>query len=131
MKSRRGKDVAIGVCIFVMAIFSAAIVAQLLPVRSEVVVPAPKFPSAEAHYNALREQAKGGTKHTVTSLPDWSGIWQSGISTMSMRHPVDAPLSPEYRARYDEKQRQERELGEVYYDRLDALRAIGLSALDR
>ena len=37
---------------------------------------------------------------------------------MSMRHPVDAPLSPEYRARYEEKQRQQRQLGEVYYDRL-------------
>jgi hypothetical protein len=102
----------------VAAAFSTVVAAQLLPVQSEVVVPAPRFPSAEAHYNALREQAKGGTKHTVTSLPDWSGIWQSGISTMSMRHPVDAPLSKEYRARYEEKQRQERELGEVYYDRL-------------
>jgi hypothetical protein len=35
-----------------------------------------------------------------------------------MRHPVDAPLSPLYRKGYDEKQRQEREAGEVYYDRL-------------
>jgi hypothetical protein len=118
MKSHRDKGVIIGVYIFVVAISSTAIVAQLLPVRSEVVVPAPKFSSAEAHYAYLRAQATGGTKHTATSLPDWSGIWQSGITTMSMRHPVDAPLSKEYRARYEEKQRQERELGEVYYDRL-------------
>jgi hypothetical protein len=31
---------------------------------------------------------------------------------------VDAPLSPPYRARYEQKQKEERELGEVYYDRL-------------
>jgi len=66
------------------------------------------------HYKFLLKQANGGTKHTVNTLPDWSGIWQSGITTMSMRHPVDAPLSPAYRASYDEKQRQEREDGEVY-----------------
>jgi len=87
--------------------------------QREAVVPPPKrFASAEEHYKFLFAQANGGTKHTLTSLPDWSGIWQSGIATMSMRHPVDAPLSAQYRANYDEKQRQEKELGEVYYDRL-------------
>jgi hypothetical protein len=35
-----------------------------------------------------------------------------------MKHPVDAPLSPAYRVRYEQKQKEERELGEVYYDRL-------------
>ena len=86
--------------------------------RETVVPPPQRFPSAEAHYTFLLKQANGGTKHTVNTLPDWSGIWQSGIATMSMRHPVDAPLSPAYRASYAEKQRQEREAGEVYYDRL-------------
>jgi hypothetical protein len=87
--------------------------------QREAVVPPPvRFSSAEEHYNYLLKNANGGTRHTVTSLPDWSGIWQSGITTMSMHHPVDAPLSAEYRARYEEKQRQEREVGEVYYDRL-------------
>ncbi len=90
-----------------------------LPEQRERVVPPPaRYASAEEHYNALLKNANGGTKHTVTSLPDWSGIWQSGIATMSMAHPVDAPLSPAYRANYEEKQRQEREIGEVYYDRL-------------
>ena len=88
------------------------------PAREAVVPPAKVFASAEEHYAFLRARAGGGTAHTRTSLPDWSGIWQSGISTMSMRHPVDAPLSPAYRTNYDEKQRQEREIGEVYYDRL-------------
>ena len=90
-----------------------------LPAQREAVVPPPmKFTAAQEHYTFLLKRAKGGTTHTVNSLPDWSGIWQSGITTMSMNHPVDAALSPEYRARYEEKRRQERELGEVYYDRL-------------
>ncbi|PWT83904.1 MAG: hypothetical protein C5B57_05935 [Blastocatellia bacterium] len=89
------------------------------PAQREAVVPPPaRFSTAQEHYNSLLKQAKGGTRHTVNSLPDWSGIWQSGITTMSMNHPVDASLSPPYRARYEEKRRQERELGEVYYDRL-------------
>jgi len=92
---------------------------RLVPTQSEAVVPPLKqFSSAAEHYAFLLDRAKGGTKHTLTTLPDWSGIWQSGITTMSMKHPVDAPLSPVYRARYEQKQKEERELGEVYYDRL-------------
>ena len=103
-----------GLCLSVAVAFAPVAFAQ-----REAVVPPPKtFSSAEEHYTYLREKARGGTKHTVTTLPDWSGLWQSGMSTMSMAHPVDARLSPVYRARYEEKRRQERELGEVYYDRL-------------
>jgi hypothetical protein len=102
---------AVGIVFFVAVSIAHA--------QRETAVPPPmQFASAEEHYKYLLAGARGGTKHTVSSLPDWSGIWQSGITTMSMRHPVDAPLSPAYRASYEEKQRQERELGEVYYDRL-------------
>jgi hypothetical protein len=113
-----------GVCLSVAVAFVPAAFAQRdplgsLPAQREPVVPPPtRFASAREHYDALLKRANGGTKHSVTSLPDWSGIWQSGIATMSMAHPVDAPLSPAYRANYDEKQRQEHEIGEVYYDRL-------------
>jgi hypothetical protein len=100
------------------ASFIIAFVPTAFAQREPVVRPPMQFSSAEQHYKYLLDRARGGTKHTATSLPDWSGIWQSGITTMSMSHPVDAPLSAPYRARYEEKQRQERELGEVYYDRL-------------
>jgi hypothetical protein len=109
--SRRATTALAGL---VFGAFAATVFAQ----REAVVPPPMRFSSAEQHYKFLLDRARGGTTHTAASLPDWSGIWQSGISTMSMTHPVDAPLSAEYRARYDEKQRQERELGEVYYDRL-------------
>jgi hypothetical protein len=125
MEPRRTLAGLSAVCLFVVGVLGTSTFAQREPLgasasaQRETVVPAPKrFSSAEEHYKFLLAQAKGGTKHTLTSLPDWTGIWQSGITTMSMRHPVDAPLSPEYKVRYDEKQRQERELGEVYYDRL-------------
>jgi len=104
----------VAICLAFVAAFVSTASAQ----REAVVPPPSRFASAQEHYDFLLKNAKGGTKHTITSLPDWSGIWQSGITTMSMNHPVDAPLSREYRARYDEKQRQEREVGEVYYDRL-------------
>jgi hypothetical protein len=114
MKPRRNLAALGAVCLFVVGALGTTALAQ-----REAVAPPPKvFSSAEEHYTYLLAQAKGGTKHTAASLPDWTGIWQSGITTMSMRHPVDAPLSPEYKARYAEKQRQEKELGEVYYDRL-------------
>ena len=108
--------VSLAAVFLVSGSFAANAFAQsrLQPTKSETVVPPPKqFKSAEEHYNFLLQRAKGGTKHTLTSLPDWSGIWESGITNMSMKHPVSAPLSPEYRARYEQKQKEERETGEV------------------
>jgi hypothetical protein len=42
------------------------------------------YESAEAHYNALLEEAKkrgGPTRHTFATLPDWSGHWGSENNT--------------------------------------------------
>jgi hypothetical protein len=42
------------------------------------------FAAAEEHYNVLLEQAERGggpTRHTLTSLPDWSGHWGTDNST--------------------------------------------------
>ena len=36
------------------------------------------FKSAKEHYEAWLKDAKGGTKHTRTSVPDWSGVWEGG-----------------------------------------------------
>ena len=115
MELRRTLAMA-GVCLSAAGILAPVALAQ----REAVTPPPAPFMSPQEHYEFLLKRANGGTRHTLGSLPDWSGIWQSGFTTMSMSHPVDAPLSPVYRARYDEKQRQERELGEVYYDRLTA-----------
>jgi hypothetical protein len=35
------------------------------------------FATSAAHYAALKAAAKGGVKHTVLTIPKWSGIWTS------------------------------------------------------
>ncbi len=80
-------------------------------------LPARVFSSAEEHYNYLLEQADGGTQHTVATLPNWSGMWLGQSDLSSLPHPTDAPLTPDFRAHYDELQRQMADDGEVDYDR--------------
>ncbi|MGH9784076.1 MAG: hypothetical protein ACRD88_07805, partial [Terriglobia bacterium] len=36
------------------------------------------YTNAAAHYQAWLEEAKGGTKHTKDTIPDWSGRWEGG-----------------------------------------------------
>src|SRR5215467_15994226 len=46
------------------------------------VVPPPKtFATSEEHYKYLLEQAKGGTKHTISSVPRWDGLWVTAGNT--------------------------------------------------
>jgi hypothetical protein len=92
------------------------------------VVPPPKvFATSDEHYASLLEQAKGGTKHTITSVPRWEGLWvTAGNTHMDMF--IDPPgftgkirpgvLTPAYEVAYKERWRQQQEMGEVQYDRL-------------
>jgi hypothetical protein len=70
----------VAVATFALIVFSAHsnLVAQ--PERSEAVrtaarvVPPPKaFATSDEHYKFLLARAKGGTKHTITSVPRWDG----------------------------------------------------------
>ncbi len=46
------------------------------------VVPPPKtFATSDEHYAYLLEQAKGGTKHTLNSVPRWDGLWVTAGNT--------------------------------------------------
>jgi hypothetical protein len=36
------------------------------------------FKTAAEHYQAWLKDAKGGTKHSKDTIPDWSGIWNGG-----------------------------------------------------
>jgi hypothetical protein len=94
------------------------------------VEPPPKtFATSDEHYAYLRGLAKGGTKHTINSVPRWDGLWvTAGNTHMDMF--IDPPgsgfqgkvregvLTPPYDAAYKERWRQQVELGEVQYDRL-------------
>lgn len=47
------------------------------------VEPPPRdFATAEEHYRFLHEQAEGGTKHTMATIPVWDGLWTSGNNSM-------------------------------------------------
>jgi hypothetical protein len=70
------------------------------------------YESAEAHYNALLEDARrrgGPTEHTMTSLPDWSGHWGTENNTgelaivglNSFAEGMAVRLTPEARAQFE------------------------------
>ena len=58
-------------------------------------------------YQAMRAAAHGGLKMTWDKLPDWTGLWshESGfaIDEDQKGQYATAPLTPAYKARYDEK----------------------------
>src|SRR5262245_8961836 len=92
-----------------------------------VVPPSKTFASSEEHYKFLIAAAKGGTKHTISSVPRWDGLWVTAGNT-HMNSFIDPPgftgkvrdgvLTPPYEKAYKERWRQQTELGEVQYDRL-------------
>ena len=88
----------------------------------QTVAPAKPFATSEEHYKFLLSQAKGGTKHTLTTVPRWDGLWVTAgnthmnmfIDTGSFTGKVrPGVLTPEYEKAYRERWRQQTELGEV------------------
>jgi hypothetical protein len=100
-----------------------------------VVPPEQEFASSDAHYAWLLEQAGGGTKHTLTSVPRWDGLWETAGNT-HMDSFIDGGmiggtvregvLTPAYEAAYKERWRQQQEEGQVRYDRLTSCEPAGL-----
>ena len=95
------------------------------PLKAE---PPPRvFATSDEHYAYLLQQAKGGTKHTITSVPRWDGLWVTAgnthmdmfISPPDFKGKVrEGVLTAPYEKAYKERWRQQQELGEVQYDRL-------------
>jgi hypothetical protein len=60
-----------------------------------------RFTTAREHYDAWLKEARGGTKHTRTTIPDWRGRWAGGpVGLTGGREPassVAALLTPQYR----------------------------------
>jgi hypothetical protein len=96
--------------------------------------PPQDFATAEAHYGYLLEQAGGGTRHTIESVPQWTGLWTSGSNTMAslfLDIPDDAPawrttgvpvkdgvLTPPYETQFRARRAEMEQYGEQRYDRL-------------
>jgi hypothetical protein len=100
----------------------------------QTVAPPKAFASSDEHYKFLLSQAKGGTKHTLATVPRWDGLWvTAGNTHMDMF--IDPPgfmgkvrpgvLTPPYEKAYRERWRQQQELGEVQYDRLTSCEPPG------
>src|SRR5687768_3354112 len=91
-----------------------------------VVNPPKAFATSDEYYMYLFEQAKGGTKHTLASVPRWDGLWVTAGNT-HMEMFIEPPgsgfkgkvregvLTPAYETAYKERWRQQQELGEVQY----------------
>ena len=98
------------------------------------VEPPPKpFKTAEEHYKYLLEKAHGGTKHTMSTIPVWDGLWASGNNTMPGLFLVNGTLStawrpgakvkegvltPPYEKQFKERRAEVEKYGEQLYDRL-------------
>jgi hypothetical protein len=65
------------------------------------------------HYQAWLKSAQGGTRHTMSTLPDWDGLWEGGGSWLSSRQvqasTVAAALTPQYREYYVQQLKAESE----------------------
>jgi len=90
--------------------------------------PAKEFATSDEQYEYLLAQAKGGTKHTLASVPRWDGLWNTAGNT-HLEAFIDGPgglagkvregvLTPAYEKAYKERWRQQTEEGQVHYDRL-------------
>src|SRR5215467_1480391 len=85
---------------------AALITWVLLPVCAS----AQEHRNASEHFEALKREAKGGTKITWDKLPDWTGIWTRtpGIGLKfdpaqpSLQQPT-AQLTPEFARKHKEK----------------------------
>src|SRR5688500_20276900 len=91
----------------------------------QVVEPPRVFATSDEHYKYLLGQAKGGTKHTLTSVPRWGGLWVTAGNT-HMNMFIDPPgftgkvrpgvLTPPYEPAYRDGWRHQQELGKVPCD---------------
>jgi hypothetical protein len=59
------------------------------------------FTSAQQHYEAWLKEARGGTRHTTATIPDWRGRWTGGAVGLNggpnPASSVAALLTPRYR----------------------------------
>jgi hypothetical protein len=71
------------------------------------------FKTSWEHYQAWLSAAKGGTRHTIGSLPDWDGMWGGGGSWLNSQRiqasTIAAALTPQYREYYVQQVKAEAE----------------------
>ena len=100
-----------------------------------VVPPDREFATSDEHYAYLLDKAKGGTQHTIDTVPRWDGLWNTAgnnhlelfIEGNLREGTVKAGvLTPAYEVAYRERWRQQIENGDVGYDRLTHCEPAGM-----
>ncbi len=92
-----------------------------------------RFADGWSLYSHLKQEAKGGTKHTSATLPDWSGLWtrdyRPGRTVLDAFQDLDedARLTPEYLEEW--RQRQAKARQGIMYDPLSACLPTGFPRL--
>ena len=82
-----------------------------------------QFPTAVSLYEQFLKLADGGTKHTLTTLPDWSG-WYTGVDGFNIDPDQEqgkgptAKLTPAYEPRLRERMAKTADEGGGFDDRL-------------
>ena len=112
---------------------SGATAAQATLAMPAVEPPPKEFKTAEEHYRFLLERARGGTQHTMQSIPMWDGLWVSGNNTMPAIFLENGTLAvafrpggtikagvltPPYEQHFRERRAEVNQYGEQRYDRL-------------
>ena len=71
------------------------------------------FKTAREHYDAWLKKAGGGTRHTLATLPNWDGVWNTGRSWLDssdiQASTVAAALTLQYREYYVQQVKAEAE----------------------
>ena len=71
------------------------------------------FKTAREHYDAWLKKAAGGTRHTLATLPNWDGVWNTGRSWLDssdiQASTVAAALTLQYREYYVQQVKAEAE----------------------
>ncbi len=86
--------------------------------------PPKKFATSAEHYAYLLEQAGGGTRHTMDTVPQWRGLWDragNNIDEIFLNEDGEVRegvLTPPYEKAFRARREEMRVTGQQQYDRL-------------
>ena len=141
------KQVLAACALGLMAAVSTPVLTFAQPIQPvPSVIAAPRaFATAEEHFNYLKRQANGGTRHTYESVPKWEGLWEAGYNSVALRGGVspffvgaippglsaggevaEGILTPEYEAAFKARREHMIPFNEQPYDRLTTCEATGI-----
>ncbi|MDR2215135.1 MAG: hypothetical protein LBE59_04760 [Nevskiaceae bacterium] len=77
------KALAAGALGLLASAFSGVTMAGQAAAPVAVVPPPRAFATAQEHFEYLKREAKGGTRHTYDSIPKWEGLWSASYNSVA------------------------------------------------